>query len=293
MPRRKRRVVLGMSELSNVYSSHHYEPSCTTESQDAAAETTDPSSQRQDTSEGMSTPPGQALGKWHGKGKNVSAVRGHHQRQGRDHRNQQVDPEETGDRRGEASFQPDSGGTRGAGSGAARCPRSQEVAGRGPCGGPNSPEQSNRSSIPGGTGNGGDGTDQETVGGELGTSRSMRTGQKKRLLGGIRRTKTMWERWYEAILEEEKFQSSKDITVQCVDFCEAMMSKVHAVLQHAPSDLRGGTFLQHPRVLVATVDYQESHTFAWQILHAAMFQVFRGAYILLRVLAVTESQETQ
>ena len=30
-----------------------------------------------------------------------------------------------------------------------------------------------------------------------------------------------------------------------------------------------------------------------QILHAAMFQVSRGAYILLRVLAVTESQETQ
>ena len=30
-----------------------------------------------------------------------------------------------------------------------------------------------------------------------------------------------------------------------------------------------------------------------QIFHAAMFKVFRGAYILLRVLAVTESQETQ
>ena len=29
-----------------------------------------------------------------------------------------------------------------------------------------------------------------------------------------------------------------------------------------------------------------------QILHAAMFQVSRGPYILLRVLAVTESQET-
>ena len=42
-----------------------------------------------------------------------------------------------------------------------------------PCGGPSSPEQSNRSSIQGGTSNGGDGTDQETVGGELGTSRSM------------------------------------------------------------------------------------------------------------------------
>ena len=47
----------------------------------------------------------------------------------------------------------------------------------GPCGGPSSPEQSNRRSIPRGTSNEGDGTDQESVGGELGTSRSMRTGR--------------------------------------------------------------------------------------------------------------------
>ena len=52
-----RRVVLGMSELSNVYSSHH-DPSSARESQDAAAEAADPRSQRQDTSEGMLTPPG-------------------------------------------------------------------------------------------------------------------------------------------------------------------------------------------------------------------------------------------
>ena len=97
---KRRRVVLGMSELSNVYSSHHYEPSGTNESQDAATEAADPSCQRQDTSEGMSTPPGQALGKWHGKRIYVSAVRGHHQRQGRDHWNQQIGQEETGDRRG-------------------------------------------------------------------------------------------------------------------------------------------------------------------------------------------------
>ena len=81
----------------------------------------------------------------------------------------------------------------------------------------------------------------------------MRTGQKKRLLGGIKRTKAMWERWYEAILEEEKLHVSKHITVQCVDFCEALTSIVHAVPQHGPFDLRGGTFLQHPRILVATV----------------------------------------
>ena len=121
----------------------------------------------------------------------------------------------------------------------------------------------------------------------------MKTGQKKRLLGGIKKTNVMWERWCEAILEEEKLQGSKDITVQCIDFCEATTSKVHAVLQHATSDLRGGTFLQHPRVLVATGDYQENPHLCLQILDAAMFQVFRGACIPLRVLAVTESQDAQ
>ena len=118
----------------------------------------------------------------------------------------------------------------------------------------------------------------------------MRTGQKKH---GIKRTKATWERWYEAILEEEKLQGSKDITVQCVDFWEAKTSKVHAVLQHAPFDLRGGNFGQHPRVLVATVDYQENPPLCTQTLHAAMFQASRGAYVLLRLLAVTENQETQ
>ena len=120
----------------------------------------------------------------------------------------------------------------------------------------------------------------------------MKTGQTKRLLGGITKTKTMWETWYEAI-KEEKLQGNEDITIQCIDFCEATTSKVHAVLQHVPSDFRGGAFLQHPRVLVATVDYQEDPHRCLQILHAAKFQVLRGAYILLRVLPVTESQEAQ
>ena len=31
----------------------------------------------------------------------------------------------------------------------------------------------------------------------------------------------------------------QDIRIQCVDFCEATTSKVHAVLQHAPFDLQG------------------------------------------------------
>ena len=80
-----------------------------------------------------------------------------------------------------------------------------------------------------------------------------------------------------AIKEEEKLQSNKGITVQCIDFCEATTSKVHAVLQQSPSDLRGGAFLQHPRVLVATVGYQEDPHRCLQILHAALFQVLRGS----------------
>ena len=46
----------------------------------------------------------------------------------------------------------------------------------------------------------------------------MKTGQKKRLLGGIKMRKTMCEIWYAAIKEEEKLQSDKDVTVQCIDF---------------------------------------------------------------------------
>ena len=56
----------------------------------------------------------------------------------------------------------------------------------------------------------------------------MKIGQKKRLLGGIKRTRTMWEKLYEAVNEEERLQNSKDITVQCIDFCEATTSEVHA-----------------------------------------------------------------
>ena len=63
----------------------------------------------------------------------------------------------------------------------------------------------------------------------------MKTGQKKRLLGGIKKTKTLWEKWYETIKEEEKLQSNKDVTVQCIDFCEVTTSDVHAVLRHAPA----------------------------------------------------------
>ena len=49
---KERRVVLGMSELSNVCSSHHDDPSGATESLDAAADTTNSSSQRRDPMKG-------------------------------------------------------------------------------------------------------------------------------------------------------------------------------------------------------------------------------------------------
>ena len=86
---------------------------------------------------------------------------------------------------------------------------------------------------------------------------------RKTLLDDIKKTKTMWEKRCETIKEEEKLQSNKDDAVQCIDFCEVTTSDVHAIL----FVLRGG-------ILVS-------------------FQVFRGAYILLRISADTKSQETQ
>ena len=47
-------------------------------------------------------------------------------------------------------------------------------------------------------------------------------------------------------------------------------------------------FLVHPRVLVATLGFQENPHSCLQILHAAMFQVLRRAYMLLRVMSTTE-----
>ena len=193
------RVVLGMSELSNVYTTTPPVPqnlkTLLLKQQAQAVNDRIPA-------KGCRHLLVKPLGKWHGKGKHVSAVRGHHQRQGRDHWNQQVGPEETGERRGQASFQPDGGGTHRTGSGAGRGRRSQAIAGGSSCGGANSPEQCEWDKR---------------------TSRSVRTGQKKRLLGG-KKTKAMWERWYVAILDEEKLQSSKDITMQYVEFCEATTS---------------------------------------------------------------------
>ena len=118
----------------------------------------------------------------------------------------------------------------------------------------------------------------------------MKIGQEKRLRGGIKRTRTMWENCAKRSTRKKDYRTARTSQYSASFFCEATTSEVHAVLRHAPADLRGGTLLQHPRVLMATVAYQENPHLCLQILHAARFQVFRGAYILLRVLAVAESQ---
>ena len=105
-----RRVVFGLPELSNVYStSHHGDSSCAAEPQDAAVEVANPGRQRQNSGEGMSSPFGQTLGQWHGKGKHVPTVWRNCQRQRRDHWDQQGDPTATDARLEDASLQLDGG----------------------------------------------------------------------------------------------------------------------------------------------------------------------------------------
>ena len=76
-----------------------------------------------------------SLGQMARERKHVPAVWSHHQRQGRNHGNQQVHTAEIDVQRGEAPFQPEGGGTHRTGPGTGRGRRSQEVVGRGPCGG--------------------------------------------------------------------------------------------------------------------------------------------------------------
>ena len=76
-----------------MYSTHHDSSSC------ATVEAANSARQQQDSSEGVSSSSGQALGHWHGKGKHLPTVGSHHQRQWRDHWDQQGDPTATDDRR--------------------------------------------------------------------------------------------------------------------------------------------------------------------------------------------------
>ena len=109
----------------------------------------------------------------------------------------------------------------------------------------------------------------------------MKTGQKKRLLGR--------ERWFEAIKEEETLQRKKDITVQCVDVCEATTSKMHAVLlrlakRNLPttSMCSGGNCWIPRKPTPLPADTPCCHV-----------PGLSRCIHLLRVLAVTESQEAQ
>ena len=86
----------------------------------------------------------QALGQWHGKGNHVPTVWSHHQRQGRDHGDQQVDSTDT------VSLQPGGGRVHRVGSSAGRDRCGQTIAGGSPCGSTGSPAQSGRSSMPSG-----------------------------------------------------------------------------------------------------------------------------------------------
>ena len=68
------------------------------------------------------------------------------------------------------------------------------------------------------------------TGGGIGASRSMKAGQKKNACWvASRRQRPYGTTWYETIKEEGKLQSNKDVTVQCIDFCEVTTSDVHAV----------------------------------------------------------------
>ena len=75
---------------------------------------------------------------------------------------------------------------------------------------------------------------------------------------GIKKTQKVWAKWNEATEEEEKQQGMKAISpvYRCY---EVTTTRMHAVLQQAPSDLRGGPFRQHQRVLVATLFSRKPH----------------------------------
>ena len=139
-------------------------PTTTTTPQDAAVEASNPGHQRQDSSEKMSSPSCQVVGQWHKKGKHVepsSATRARSLG--------------TDDRRDFASLQSDGGVTHRTGPSAGRDRQSQEIAGGSPSGSSSSPEQSDRSSMPSGKGDGRNGHHQKSDGSESEVSRSMKT----------------------------------------------------------------------------------------------------------------------
>ena len=144
------------------------------------------------------------LGQRHGKGNHVPTVWSHHQRQRRDYRDQEVDPTATDDHRDTVSLQPECGWAHGVGPIAGRDRRGQTIAGGSPRGSTSSSGQSGRISMLVGRTCGRNRQAQEPDGSESGLSRSLKTGQRKRLLVKIKITQKVWAKWNAATEERER-----------------------------------------------------------------------------------------
>ena len=128
--------------------------------------------------EGMSPPVGQALGKWYGKGKYVPAIindKGEITGTSKSTQRKLVSNEEKRHSSQKVEGRTELDLVQDEVDEAKRLLKEAHVEVSG---------SSDEGNVP----------DQETVGGELGTSRSMKLGLRKRLLGGIKKTKAMWER---------------------------------------------------------------------------------------------------
>ena len=176
-------MVLGLPELSNVYSTIHDDSSCARTPQDAAVEAAKPRPSTtglpaKDVVTFLSSrgPLCQLCGAIISDKGEITRISKAMQRrlvtaEITPHSNRTVE------------------GTHRTGPSAGRDRRSLEIAGGSPSGSTGSPEQSDRSSMPSGRGDGRNGQDQKSDGSESGVSRSMNAGQKKCSLGGIRDTK--------------------------------------------------------------------------------------------------------
>ena len=212
-------MFLGLPELSNVYGTHHDDSSGATESQDAATEAAGSSSQRQDPGEGMPPPIGQALSTWYG---NTRLVVLEVTAREREIRVSCVEPSSTtrarslepaADERKLHSNWTVKGRTKldlvkDEVDEAKRLLEEAHVE-----------VQAAQNEVTEAAFRVGQAMEEmaqirKPLEGESGANRSMKIGQKKRLLGGIKKTKATWERWYEVIMEEEKLQSKK-----CMQSC--------------------------------------------------------------------------
>ena len=132
-----------------------------------------------------------------------------------------------------------------------------------------------------GRSDGRNGQDQKPGGSEPGVSRSMKTGLKKHLLGGIKKTRTCGKYGMRPSRRRRDHRAKRT----------SQYSASISVRLPRPECVQ--LVFQHPRVLVATLCFQENPHSCLQILHAAMLQVLRSAYMLPRVLSTTGNQEAQ